>query len=305
MYFVCSNFFLSISETTSLLPLERNSNRQVLTAFSVVLDTYCNSTASTPSNIDLDSLCTALPAGSVENWTNGIELSAADRKFLRGDTEDLSCLLKTASSEWLQHRESQPSIDANFVIRIIITSQMREVFHLRRAISQNPAGKFDRKCQSLLNHLASTRLALPAKYQDPQRKASLGEQKNDHAIRLVNLLELQISQLPVAVPGSFEKLTHDEAWLSNWDCLIGLVDDIVQIIRNWNPSTQTITDPSVCYIIFIAMILIHMESKLELPRARRAGSEDNSRSSWQLLYLFLQQLGNQWLLPKALIGKLD
>lgn len=268
-----------------------------------VLDTYCNSTASTPSNIDLDSLCTALPAGSVEDWTNGINLSSTDRTLLRGDIEDLSSLLKMASSRWLQREEDQSGLDTNFVIRIIITSQMREVFHLRRAISQNPAGKFERKHQLLLNQLAATRLALSAKYQCPQRKVSLGEQKKDHALRLVNLLELQISQLPVSLPGTSERLSQDEAWLSSWDFSIGLVDDIVHIVRNWNPSMQNLTDPSICYIIFIAMVLIYMESKLESPRRRTARAEEDSRSSWQLLHLFLQQLGNQWLLPKALIGK--
>jgi hypothetical protein len=224
--------------------------------------------------------------------------------FLRGDIEDLSSLLKLTASKWSNDKANGPDVDANFVIRIIITCQMRDVFHLRRAATQNPAGNFQRKHQLILNQLAATRLALPASYQDPNRKRHLGEQKEDHALRLVNLLEMRIGQLPVLLPGSPGKDNLNEIWLTNWDFCLGLVDEIVQIMRSWNPSTQKLTDPSVCYIIFVAMILIHMESKLESPRPRTAREEESSRSSWQLLHLFLEQLSNQWLLPKALIGNL-
>ena len=268
-----------------------------------VLDTYCNSTASTPSNIDLDSLCTALPAGSVENWTNGGSITPNDRIFLGGDIEDIVCLLKTISSKWLQENENESGVDANFVVRLIVTWRVREVFQLRCAVNQNPAGKFQRKHQLISTQLAATRLALSARYQDPQRKISLGEQKNDHALRLVNLLEMQISQLPVAIPMNPPQDNQDEAWRANWDFSMGLVEEIVQIVRHWSPSMQNVTDPSVCYIIFIAMVLIHMESKLESLYTRKTTAVEGSRSSWQLLHLFLQQLGNQWLLPKALISK--
>lgn len=268
-----------------------------------VLDTYCNTTASTPSNIDLDSLCTALPSGSVENWTDGGATSATDRMFLRGDIEDILSLLKTISSNWFQGNEGDCVVDANFVIRLIISWQIREVFQLRRAVNQNPAGKFQRKHQLILTQLAAIRLALPASYQDPQRKVSLGEQKHDHALRLVNLLEMQISQLPVALPGHPTQVNQGEAWRANWDFSLAMADEIVQIIRNWTPSMPNLTDPSVCYIIFIAMVLIHMASKLESSRVRTAVAEADGRSAWQLLHLFLEQLGTQWLLPKALISR--
>ncbi|CZR60145.1 uncharacterized protein PAC_10041 [Phialocephala subalpina] len=266
-----------------------------------ILDTYCNSTASTPSNIDLDSLCTALPTCSVDDWTNGGTIPANDRIYIRGDVEDLSNILKATAFAWQKNDENLPEIDANFVIRIVITSQMREVCHLRRAHNQNPAGNFQRKHQVISNQLAATRLALPARYQDPQRKLYLGEQKEDHALRLVNLLEMHISQLQVLVPESVVKDNQNEILLANWDSCMGFVDEVMQIIRYWNPSTQKLTDPSICYIIFIAMVLIHMESKLESRRNGTAREEAVTRSSWQLLHLFLQQLSNQWLLPKALI----
>ena len=268
-----------------------------------VLDTYCNATASTPSSIDLDSLCTALPAGSVDNWTNGGATTSTDRMFLRGDIEDILSLLRKISSNWLHENEYESGVDANFVIRLIITWQVREVFHLRRAVNQNPAGNFERKYQSILTQLAAIRLALPVSYLDAQRRASMGERKHDHALRLVNLLEMQISHLPVALPGSSVHLTQNEAWRANWDFSLVMVDEIVQIVRNWSPGMQNLTDPPVCYIIFVAMVLIHMASKLESPHARTGVAEADSRSSWQLLHLFLKQLGAQWHLAKALIGK--
>jgi hypothetical protein len=115
---------------------------------------------------------------------------------------------------------------------------------------------------------------------------------------------LQIIQLPMIWPRRNCDKNVEEFGLVGWDFSIGLVDEIVQIVRNWNPTMLNITDPSVCYVIFISMIVIHTESKLDTLRKRKFCAED-SRSSWLLLHLFLQQLGSYWPLPNALLSKFD
>jgi hypothetical protein len=270
-----------------------------------ILDTCCNTTAATLSNIDLDSLCTALPAGTIENWTIGEETASAIRHFLGNDIEELSNTLRKISSNWLKNVKKVPDVDVNFAIRIINTSQLREACDLRRAISQNPLGRFNRRWQLLPIHHAATRLALPARYLDPQRKAYLGELKHSHALRLLNLLEITIANLIVSMPKALSEASPDFSWLADWDSSIGIIDEIVQIVKNWDPRMCYLTDPCVGYIIFVAMIMIHIDSKLQYDHRKPAEGDDSSRSSWQLLNLFLQQLSNQWHLPKALIGKVD
>ncbi|KEF55088.1 uncharacterized protein A1O9_08741 [Exophiala aquamarina CBS 119918] len=56
-----------------------------------LLDTCCTAIATTPSNIDRDSVCVALPHGSIEEWTSGKALPRpTGRLFLRGDLSTLA-----------------------------------------------------------------------------------------------------------------------------------------------------------------------------------------------------------------------
>lgn len=267
-----------------------------------ILDTCCNTTVAIPSNIELDSLCTALPTGTISDWTNGEQaLSSLDRTFLYDDLEVLSNHLKSITSKWLHGSPESPTVDVNFTIRIINTAQLREICNLCRAVDQNPTRSFTERWQRLSTHTAALRLALPARYLNPLCMASSGESKRSHTLRMVNLLEINISNLLVAMPKSLSKGDVDDIWSANWDASIAYVDRIVEVVKCWDPSMVYFTDPAVGYIIFIAMIMIHIHQKLESTHSGQRETESPNQSSFQLLKLFLQQLGNQWHLPQTLL----
>ena len=270
-----------------------------------ILDTCCNTTVATPSNIDLESLCTALPTGTIADWTNGEQtLSPSGQTYLFDDLEVLSNSLKTVTSKWLNEAQESPSVDVNFIVRIINTSQLREISNLCRVVDQNPTRSFDKRWQRLSTHTAALRLALPARYLRPQCIASSGESRRSHTLRLVNLLEIYLSNLLVTMPKSVSKGEADYAWSADWDASIVHVNRIVEVVKYWDPGMSSFTDPAVGYIVFIAMIMIHIHQKLESNQCRQHDAERASSSSFQLLKLFLQQLSNQWHLPLTLVGML-
>lgn len=268
-----------------------------------LLDTCCNSVAATPSNIDLDSLCTALPTGSVEGWISGRETASSTRQFLQPGIDELLQILNTACTKWPQLNDDEFGLDTSFSVRIVITSQIRNICNLHRAMNQNRAVHIERRWQLLSNHLTSTHMALPSRYHDPRRAISLGEQKQPHALRLINLLEISLCHLLVTIPKSTSQHVSKEDWLSYWDTSMLFVDKVVQIVRNWDPSLYHLADPCVSYIIFIAIMMAHMNTTIDTGRKVAAEVEEINRSSWWILLLFLQQLSNHWVLPKALISK--
>ena len=270
-----------------------------------ILDTCCITTVATPSNIDLDSLCTALPTGTIADWTNGQKVvSPSNRTFLHDDLEVHSSVLKSMFTKWLHGTQDSPNLDVNLVVRIINTSQLREIGNLCRAVDQNPTRNFNKRWQQLSVHTAALRLALPARYLNPQSIASSGETKRAHTLRLVNLFEINLCNLLVTMPKNASEGEVDNVWSDDWDASIAYVDRIIDVVKHWDSSTSSFTDPAVGYIVFIAMVMIHIHQKLENNLHRPPGAERASHSSFQLLMLFLQQLSNRWHLPQTLVGKL-
>ena len=270
-----------------------------------LLDTWCNATAATPSTIESDSLCTALPVGTIEDWTNGRETPTTTRHFLSNDIEQLSNSLRRISSNWQSCGKDFSEVDVAFAIRVINTFQTREAVDLRRAANQNPKRSFDQRWQVLSTQLAVTRLALPPRYLDPRLDAASGESKHSHALRLLNLIELILTHLLVSMPKTSGQRVEESDWLSDWESSMRNIDQIVRVIRSWDSQMCYLTDPCTSYIIFLAMVIIHIDSKLAIDRKKPAIQEDATRSSWQLLKLFLEQLSSDWLLPKTLIGKIE
>jgi hypothetical protein len=98
-------------------------------------------------------------------------------------------------------------------------------------------------------------------------------------------------------------LTDHDVWLRDWDATIGSVVDIVEIIKNWDPRTCNLADPAVSYIVFVAIVLVQIDIKLQSNQRRANQVENDAQNSSQLLTSFLHQLSNHWPLPKALLGK--
>ena len=268
-----------------------------------ILDTCCNTTVAGPSNIDLDSLCTALPSGTIAEWTNGGKtLTPSIRTFLYDDLEVLTNLLRLVSLKWLNGTQ-ESSVDVNFIVRIINTSQVREICSLFRAVDQNPTRNFEKRWQQSSIHTAALRLALPARYLNPQCIASSGESKRSHTLRIVNLFEINLCNMLVTMPRSVSEGDADNVWSDNWDASIAYVERIVEVVKHWDSGMCSFTDPAVGYIVFIAMIMIHIHQKLETNVGEQHDNE-NANSSFQLLRLFLQQLSQKWHLPHILIGML-
>ena len=268
-----------------------------------ILDCCCHATVATPSTIDLDSLCTALPSGTIANWTMGKSVVVPEKRtFLYDDLEVLSGLLQSVSREWANGIRGS-GVDVNFIVRVVNTAQIREICSLFRVIDQNPMRNVDRKWKQLSISTAALRLALPARYLNPQCLASSGESRRSHALRIVNLFEINLCNMLMSMPKEISQMNTAAEFSHDLDVCITYVDRIVEVCSNWDSGMCSQTDPAVGFIIFIAMVMVHIEQKLE-GKLERSQNQEQSNSSFQLMRLFLQQLGQKWHLAQILIGKL-
>lgn len=267
------------------------------------LDTCCNLTIATPSNIDLDMVNTYLPCTAVEHWTSGQPIQTRkDRLLLRSDIEGVSELvMRTSQSKDKMTQDSEGDLD--FIIRIINTSILRETSNVRQMAVHNTASRVQQRWQAQFNIFAALRLSLPADYLNPRRNLALAESPKSHALRLVTLMEVSLGQLWLSLPKRQDRV-GSKPWLMDWCAAVDVTDKIVNIVQQWDPATLHLADPAIGYIVFIFMVIVRVHNRLDRGGTGFTLTGEKSHDSWHLLKLFLLQLSNYWLLSKALYGKL-
>ena len=266
------------------------------------LETCCNLTVATPSNIDLDMVNTSLPHSTVKQWTSGQSwVMAHDPLMLHTDIQGISDLVMRVFS--LGTRIDGGSVgDVNFISRIINTAILREISNVRQMTSHKSTSRGQQRWQTQSDLVAALRLALPVNYLDPRRDLPSGESGECHTLRLVTLMELNLSAFWLNLPKSQDQV-GGRTWLMDWCSVLDVTEKVVQVIRQWDSGLVYLADPAVGYIVFLAMVVIHTHSRLDRETTGLAATDrGESEDGWQLLKLFLQRLSNHWLLSKALLG---
>ena len=208
------------------------------------LDTCCNLTIATPSTIDLDMVNTYLPCDTVENWTNGRTLvSRKDPLILRGDIQGLSELAMRVSRIW-RTMGTDCEADTNFATRVINTYILRETSNIRQLATHNFTKRAQQRSQTQSNLIAALRLALPASYLDPRRDLTSGEPPKSHTLRLVNLIEINFGNMWQHLPKPHEQ-AGSRQWLMDWCAAVDITEQIVDIVRHWDPGFVYLADPAV------------------------------------------------------------
>ena len=266
------------------------------------LDTCCNLTIATPSTIDLDMVNTSLPYSTVKQWTDGqISVMARDPLTLHGDMQGISELVMRVFQS-RRRTGSEFGTDINFIIRSIDTAILRGVSNVRQMASHNDTSRVQQRWQTQSDLVAALRLALPVDYLDPRRDLPSGESGQSHTLRLVNLMEINLSTLWLNLPKPQDEVSS-RPWLMDWYAALDVTDKIVQVIRQWDPALVYLADPAIGYIVFVTMVVIHTHSRLDREETGLAVTKrDQSEDGWQLLKLFLRRLSDHWLLSKALLG---
>ncbi|KAL1984906.1 hypothetical protein VTN96DRAFT_8565 [Rasamsonia emersonii] len=253
--------------------------------FVYCLDSYSNITAGTPFVIETDSIQTALFGA-----TSADESNASGRIFLPPDTGEL---WKTTKNVVTRGQE------INLNLHLVTAMVLREAATLRRLRAQESSDRLDARLCDVKDHLSSVRLALPARYLSPSRNTVSNESQSEHHDRMICILHLHIARILMSLPPfpAQEANTADAAWFENWLASLEYCEDVVSVVREWDGSFSSRTDPAVCLIVFTALIVLylHQECQVPVPNIHERVAKHN-----EALELFLDQFASLWHLPAFL-----
>lgn len=246
-------------------------------------DSYSNITSGTPCIVEDESTTTQLVTSSLGDSDD--VMLAHPCVHLPADIESIWGTIKIVATT------ADPFI-ANFNMHIVTTALVKEGGSIWRLHNHNPSNRLQDRLSVFVRSLAAAKLALPPRYLDPARHTLEAESNYDHHARLICILHIHAASLL--------------AQLSTSECLevqlIGCLEhcqNIASVIRHWDGQHTTSVDPAICFIIFLALIILHLigTSAWGIPTPVLK----DIQSDKTLLLLLLQQFQRYWELPRLLL----
>jgi hypothetical protein len=257
------------------------------------LDSYANLAAGTPYMVDEGSIHTAL-----------IQDAASSAELQDQHMASLTLLFLPPRLSYL--KDLIPSIvcqseqTADFNLHLLTVTLMRQI---GRGLRQNILSRGEITNPStadLENQLSVLRLALPTHYLNPMRNALQGETHLMHHARLVDIFHLHMSKLLIAISNCGHVAHGDDEWFLGWQYILETSQDIASAAAQWNPTYSLHVDPAICFIIFTALIFVHLHTKTSTASLHQISSIECHES---VLLLQLEQFARTWTLSKLLICK--
>jgi hypothetical protein len=247
------------------------------------LDSYSNITAGTPCLLERESIRTALPRSDshlkAENTFNPLFL------------DEPEVLWKIVRE--IFHR----NVQVNQNLHIVTTTLVNEAANVQRLLNQNPTSKVQNQLFALEGHLSMIRLALAPRYLDPIRNVIQNESSSEYHARLICILHLHITRILLAMPLQVSETENDRE--TRWQHTLEYCSDVVGVVKQWDSANTLSVDPAICIIVFVALNLLNLQSKLDA--CSRPEVSTRLELDKTVLLLFLEQFGCFWELPRHLI----
>ncbi|WAO91717.1 Zn(2)-C6 fungal-type domain-containing protein [Fusarium falciforme] len=254
-----------------------------------LLDTHLSYSTATPSQIQPDSIGTALLRGDLTRTTASARNGA--KTLIPTDQADL----------W---KVIQEIVTVNgrdiFGLHIAVNALLKEAIAVHRRGRQNPRYPTQERISELEDCLCGIRLSLPFNYLRMVRDVAGGESVASYHCRLLTILKLQSTQMMLGLPG---RQVDEAQFQANWRENLETCHRLFEIISHWDKECVFAVDPELCIIVMGLLVLFHLHNK--------ASGISNPSSSVQLtrlqdiLRVILQKHARQWKLAQILLDSYD
>jgi hypothetical protein len=252
------------------------------------MDSYANNSSGTPFAIDERCVYTALASEPVEHLRP------------RQDDRPKLCLPSKPENLWKLASSVLADPDtANFNLHILTTTVFRQAGQVLRNREILPHDEAQEQLEEVDKSFSSLRLALPARYMDPNHNAFWNESSFDYHQRLANILHLHMTQMIISVVNCFGR--EDPQDMLNWQRVLGCCHEIATIAEKWDHSMSAKIDPAICFILFTALAFLDLHKKSAIALGSHAQSTIDHCQA-----VLLQQLdgfAQGWTLAKLLTRK--
>jgi hypothetical protein len=255
------------------------------------LDTYANLSSGTPYLIDDKLVQTALVREEqLDCRPESQQEPQKPKLFLPPHPDSLWKLVPAVTSD--SHQTSL------FNLHIITATATRQAGRALQMHMLGSSGWIMEPLSDLERHLSALRLALPRNYLNPMRNAFANETRSSHHARLITVLHLLMARLLVSLL-SCASLAEGDEWMLSWQQVLEICQDIASISEQWNSAFSLGVDPAVVFIIFTALIFVHLHKTF-------VGITDpvlhsNLEHCQMVLLCLLEQFASTWTLPRLLV----
>lgn len=257
------------------------------------LDSYANFAAGMPYMVHEDTAATQL-LRSV-NGANDSADSSSDRGdglYLNSDLRQLRLLIPVVAGV-----QDSTRLFNLHLVTIAALRRVKKGLEQRFNYRHRKTNAEIQYSTSLERELNALRLTLPANYLNPMRNALTRETQLEHHSRLVSILHLHMARLIIAIYNC-GTLEDGEEWLLKWQQILDSAQEIAMVTEQWNTAYTLSVDPAISFIIFTALVFVHLHKKSSLPREI---PPDDLEHAETVLLLHLEHFANIWTLPRLLI----
>ncbi|PCG88251.1 Transcription factor [Penicillium occitanis (nom. inval.)] len=250
------------------------------------LDSYSTFSTATPTQVEAESIQTALPLdpkvpSSQFSHSSGI-LLPTELHGLPAVTQDIRRGL----------------VDKNFGLHMVVNSLLKEAVAVHRLSKQNPGVYISGRISALRDHLSALQLTLPPNYMRPTSDFIGGELLPGFNSRLQT--QLKIHSIRVLLSISALRMDPSQ-WLSQWQENLEICFRMFEVIQQWDTQSSLTVDPAVCFIAASLLIMLHLHSLSSAGSTAILHAQLTRRK--EVLRLFLQNYALYWRLPQFLLGK--
>ncbi|KAK6844476.1 NAD(P)-binding protein [Apiospora arundinis] len=252
------------------------------------LDSYVNAASGACTNVDIESINTALVRRPWDDSDPEFCFHALPKLFL---AEDLDNVWRTTQEVLTQGTTS------GFNINMIMATVVRDVGTLVRLRTEKGPERLMLRTARLKNDLASLKLSLPPRYLFVQRNASRAETDVEYSQRLLNVLLYHAVRMAVDMPTGLT--VGGEEWMRDWESLHETCREIALLVSHWSQHSSPKINPIVTIVPFTALMVLNLSQRSDPDTSVIPGGLSQLEST---LLLFLEDSGKGWYLPRHMAG---
>ncbi|EEU43343.1 uncharacterized protein NECHADRAFT_82536 [Fusarium vanettenii 77-13-4] len=247
-----------------------------------LLDTHLSYSTATPTQIQPDSIGTALLRGDLTKTTASVRNGA--KTLIPTDQADLWKVIQEIVA--VSGRDI-------FGLHIAVNALLKEAIAVHGRGRQHPRYPTQERISELEDCLCGIRLSLPFNYLRMARDVAGGESVAGYHCRLLTILKLQSTQLVLSLPGrQLDEARFQALWKKNLETC----NRLFEIICHQDIDCAFTSDPELCIVVMGMLALMHLHNI-----SSGISNSPPSTRRQEVLRVILQKHAKQWKLAQILL----
>jgi hypothetical protein len=248
-----------------------------------ILDSYSSFSTATPTQVEAESIQTALP---LDPTVISSECSELVKIFLPAELEGLPAVTQDIG---------RGPVDKGFGLHMAVNTLLKAAVSIHRLSKQGSCAYISERISALGDHLSALQLTLPPHYLRRTPDIIGGELLPGFNSRLQTQLKVHSIRLVLGLSDLRMDMNH---WPCRWQENLEVCYRMFEVIQHWDSQSSLTVDPAICFIAASLLVMLHLHS-LSSANSNAVLLAQLTRRK-EVLRLFLQNYAQYWGLPRFL-----